>query len=55
MNAPLLDRYPLAFEFYPYARAADQDDPRAGLCVGQGGCGFDRGSFGHSDSFIHHV
>ncbi len=25
MNAPLVDRYPLAFRLYPYARAADQD------------------------------
>ena len=25
MNAPLIDRYPLAFKLYPYARSADQD------------------------------
>ena len=25
MNAPLVDRYPLAFRLYPYARSADQD------------------------------
>ncbi|SIT76325.1 3-(3-hydroxy-phenyl)propionate hydroxylase [Yoonia rosea] len=25
MNAPLRDRYPLAFQLYPYARSADQD------------------------------
>ena len=25
MNAPIRDRYPLAFTLYPYARAADQD------------------------------
>ncbi len=28
MNAPLIDRYPLAFKLYPYARSADQDEPR---------------------------
>ncbi len=27
MNAPLRDRYPLAFKLYPYARSADQDAP----------------------------
>ncbi len=27
MNAPLVDRYPLAFKLYPYARAQDQDAP----------------------------
>lgn len=25
MNAPLIDRYPVAFKLYPYARSADQD------------------------------
>ncbi|MGJ8605152.1 MAG: FAD-dependent oxidoreductase [Marivita sp.] len=28
MNAPLRDRYPLAFRLYPYRRAADQDAKR---------------------------
>ena len=27
MTAPLRDRYPLAFQLYPYARSADQDAP----------------------------
>lgn len=27
MNAPLVDRYPIAFELYPYARSTDQDAP----------------------------
>ena len=27
MNAPLADRYPLAFKLYPYARSPDQDAP----------------------------
>jgi len=25
MNAPLIERYPLAFKLYPYARSGDQD------------------------------
>ena len=29
MNAPLRDRYPLAFELYPYAKSSDQDAARA--------------------------
>lgn len=28
MNAPLVDRYPLAFKLYPYQRSTDQDAPK---------------------------
>lgn len=56
MNAPLVDRYPVAFQLYPYMRSADQDaasPPRHPVVIVGGGpvglaTALDLGLKGHS-------